>query len=174
MPRTTGSDRMSLPPRVCRTGGNLAAAVAGVKFPVRVQLAVDRMPARFPTRQSPLVPARRYGVHCRGWWYCAAPDGPLPDDLARLEVMHPGLTRPRSFQPMPLRRLVRAWSWLRLWRKLPDRVVDAIDQRFRTWMVFLAVPLLVLDVLRSPYIRVVRLARESWLWPRTAWRSDNR
>jgi Glycosyltransferase family 17 len=96
-----------------------------------------------------LARCHRWGVHQRGWWYCEAPDGPLPDDLARLAAKHPGLTRSPSFQPMLLRRLVCTWSWLRMWNRLPDGMVNQIDRRFPVWMLVLGVPLLMLAMLRT-------------------------
>lgn len=103
-----------------------------------------------PRATSPehLDRCRRYGIHHRGWWYAERPAGPLPDDIERLVRAHPGLAAPP--RPSPLaRRLARSWSWLRLWKRLPDRAVAAVDRHFERLAPVLALPLLLCDLGRA-------------------------
>jgi beta-1,4-mannosyl-glycoprotein beta-1,4-N-acetylglucosaminyltransferase len=92
-----------------------------------------------------LARARAHGVHHRGWWYAERPSGPVPDDVARL-VARIGTAPP--FPPLRRRRLVRTWSWLRLQKWIPDRVVAAIDRRFERLIPLLVLPLLLADGIR--------------------------
>jgi beta-1,4-mannosyl-glycoprotein beta-1,4-N-acetylglucosaminyltransferase len=103
-----------------------------------------------PRETSPehLQRCRRYGIHHRGWWYSERPTGPLPDDLERLLRAHPGLAAPPRPRPLA-RRLARSWSWLRLWKRLPDRAVAAVDRRFEQLAPILALPLLLCDFGRA-------------------------
>lgn len=112
-----------------------------------------------PRERSPahLERCRRHNVHHRGWWYAEAPSGPLPDDVARLLQAQPDVGMPAT--PAPLeRRLVRIWACVRLWRRLPDPLVAAIDRQFERWRPLLAPPLLLLEVGRGLAARALRLA----------------
>jgi beta-1,4-mannosyl-glycoprotein beta-1,4-N-acetylglucosaminyltransferase len=100
------------------------------------------------TAPDHLARCRRYGVHHRGWWYAERPSGPLPEDLGRLLSAYPGLAAPPS-RPALARRLVRSWSWLRLWKRLPDRAVGAVDRNFEYLAPLLALPLLLCDLGRA-------------------------
>ncbi|MEY2927191.1 MAG: hypothetical protein RL367_1668, partial [Pseudomonadota bacterium] len=80
-----------------------------------------------PRERDPrhLARCRRFGVHHRGWWYADRPAGDLPDDVARLVAVLPsaeGGACPHSV----MRRLVRAWAWMRLSPLLPARLVRLI------------------------------------------------
>lgn len=100
------------------------------------------------TAPEHLERCRRYAVHHRGWWYAERPSGPLPDDLERLLSDYPGLASPPPPGPLA-RRLARSWSWLRLWKGLPDGAVATIDRRFERLAPLLAVPLLLCDLGRA-------------------------
>jgi beta-1,4-mannosyl-glycoprotein beta-1,4-N-acetylglucosaminyltransferase len=100
---------------------------------------------------------RRHWVHHRGWWYAERPPGPLPDDVERLVRACPE-TGAGSPPPPLARRLVRSWAWLRLWRRLPDRIVASVDRNFERWRPLLAPPLLLLDAGRAAAAAVLRLA----------------
>jgi beta-1,4-mannosyl-glycoprotein beta-1,4-N-acetylglucosaminyltransferase len=110
-----------------------------------------------PRERSPdhLERCRRYGIHHRGWWYAEQPNGPLPEDLQRLLRDYPGLASPAP-RPALARRLARSWAWLRLWKRLPDPVVAAIDRRFEQLMPLLAVPLLTCDLGRAGLAAAMR------------------
>ena len=103
-----------------------------------------------PRETSPhhLARCRRYSVHHRGWFYAERPRGPLPEDLLRLLRDHPGLRSPPPPPPLA-RRLARSWSWLRLWKRLPDRAVAAVDRHFEGLAPLLALPLLLCDLGRA-------------------------
>jgi beta-1,4-mannosyl-glycoprotein beta-1,4-N-acetylglucosaminyltransferase len=103
-----------------------------------------------PRETSPdhLARCRRYSVHHRGWFYAERPDGPLPEDLRRLLRDHPGLGSPPP-PPALARRLARSWSWLRLWKRLPDPAVAAVDRHFERLAPLLALPLLLCDLARA-------------------------
>lgn len=103
-----------------------------------------------PRAASPehLDRCRRYGIHHRGWWYAERPSGPLPDDIERLLRDHPGLAAPPPPSALA-RRLARSWSWLRLWKRLPDRAVAAVDRHFERLAPVLALPLLLCDLGRA-------------------------
>lgn len=100
---------------------------------------------------------RRYGVHHRGWFYVERPSGPLPADLERLLSAHPALGGPEP-RPALARRLARTWAWLRLWNRLPDRAVAAVDRRFERLAPVLALPLLLCDLGRAGLAMVMRAA----------------
>jgi beta-1,4-mannosyl-glycoprotein beta-1,4-N-acetylglucosaminyltransferase len=101
------------------------------------------------TRPEHLRRCRAHGVHHRGWWYAERPDGPLPDDVRRLADQlndkHTGAPFPRFWR----RRLVRTWAWVRLWRFLPERMVEKIDRHFDRVLPFAAVPLMAADLVRG-------------------------
>ncbi len=103
-----------------------------------------------PRERSPehLDRCRRYGVHHRGWWYSERPSGELPEDIKRLLSDHPGLAAPAP-RPALARRLARSWAWLRLWKRLPDRAVAAVDRNFERLAPLLALPLLLCDLGRA-------------------------
>lgn len=103
-----------------------------------------------PRETSPehLDRCRRYGIHHRGWWYAEQPLGPLPEDLQRLLRDHPRLAAPAP-RPALARRLARSWSWLRLWKRLPDPAVAAVDRHFERLAPLLALPLLLCDLGRA-------------------------
>jgi hypothetical protein len=101
---------------------------------------------------------RAWGMHHRGWWYPERPTGALPDDVARLLDRCPTLAAP----PAPAawrRRTLRSWSWLRLSRALPDRLVNAIDTRFDALTLLLAPPLLLVDGGRALAASIARSFR---------------
>ena len=100
---------------------------------------------------------RRHWVHHRGWWQAERPKGPLPEDVARLVAQNPGLAAGPP-PPRLARRLVRTWAWLRLWKRLPDRVVAAVDRRFDQLQPVLAVPLLIADAMRTVAAAALRLS----------------
>ena len=110
-----------------------------------------------PRERSPdhLRRCRRHAVHHRGWWYAERPSGPMPEDLERLLRDHPQLASPPP-PPALARRLVRSWAWLRLWKRLPDRAVAAVDRHFERLAPLLAVPLLLLDVARGGLAAAMR------------------
>ena len=103
-----------------------------------------------------LARSRAHGVHHRGWWYAERPAGEVPDDVARL-IARIGTAPP--FPPLRQRRLVRTWSWLRLGRWIPDRVVAAIDRHFERLLWLLAWPLLIADGLRYAAASTMRKPR---------------
>ncbi|HEY6926856.1 MAG TPA: hypothetical protein VI653_25445 [Steroidobacteraceae bacterium] len=121
-----------------------------------------------------LARCRKYGVHHSGWWYSETPRGTLPADLARLAASSAELRSNYSLRPMLLRRLVCAWAWLRLWKRLPACAVTLVDRYFAASMVLLGGPLLALNMLRSLDLRFVRRLRRNWQLPRTFARPDNR
>ena len=121
-----------------------------------------------------LARCRKYGVHHSGWWYSETPRGTLPADLARLASSSAELTPNDSFRPMLLRRLVCAWAWLRLWKRLPSSAVAIVDRYFAASMILLGLPLLALNVLRSLDLRFARRLTRNWRLPRTPARPDNR
>ena len=120
-----------------------------------------------------LARCRRYGVHHSGWWYSETPTGALPEDLARLASSCAELRRNASFQPRVLRRLVRAWAWLRLWDRIPETVVMTIDRYFAVSMVLLGAPLLALEALRSSNVRLAPWLTRNWRLPRTLGQPGN-
>jgi beta-1,4-mannosyl-glycoprotein beta-1,4-N-acetylglucosaminyltransferase len=103
-----------------------------------------------PRETSPehLARCRRYAVHHRGWFYAERPEGALPADLQRLLSAHPGLASPDP-PPALARRLARSWSWIRLWKRLPDQAVAAVDRHFERLAPLLALPLLLCDLGRA-------------------------
>jgi beta-1,4-mannosyl-glycoprotein beta-1,4-N-acetylglucosaminyltransferase len=100
------------------------------------------------TSPAHLARCRRYGIHHRGWFYAERPQGPLPEDVGRLLRLHPQLEAPPP-PPALARRLARSWSWLRLWKRLPDRAVAAVDRHFERLAPVLALPLLLCDLGRA-------------------------
>ena len=113
-----------------------------------------------PRETSPehLDRCRRYGIHHRGWWYAERPSGSLPEDLQRLLRDHPQLASPEPSSGLA-RRLARSWAWLRLWKRLPDRAVAAVDRHFERLAPLLAVPLLACDLGRAGLAAGMRATR---------------
>lgn len=103
---------------------------------------------------------RRYGVHHRGWWYAQEPPGALPADLQRLAERFPELSRPENPPPMPLRRMMRSWAWMRLWPRVPLGLVRAVDRHYERLLPLLAVPLLAADLMRGLYAAWAK--RRTW------------
>lgn len=94
---------------------------------------------------------RRHGVHHRGWWYAQQPPGDLPADLLRLAERFPDLYRQKALPPMPLRRMMRSWAWMRLWPHLPIGLVRGVDRHYERLLPLLALPLLAADMVRGLY-----------------------
>jgi len=90
------------------------------------------------------------------------PPGALAADLQRLAARSPQMQRSAPLPPMPLRRMVRSWTWLRFAPWLPDRIVAAVDRHFEALLPLLALPLLAADMLRAAG------ARLGWRWLRSA------
>jgi beta-1,4-mannosyl-glycoprotein beta-1,4-N-acetylglucosaminyltransferase len=67
------------------------------------------------------------GVHHRGWWYAERPAGALPEDLMRLTARCASIQTGQSMPGTLRRRVIRTWAWLRLWERLPERLVRAMD-----------------------------------------------
>jgi beta-1,4-mannosyl-glycoprotein beta-1,4-N-acetylglucosaminyltransferase len=98
---------------------------------------------------------RLHRVHHRGWWYAERPEGPLPEDVQRLAAAFPELCAGEPPSALA-RRLVRTWSWLRLWKRLPQPLVLAIDRHFELLRPLLAPPLLLCDAGRAAGARLLR------------------
>ncbi|WP_404370644.1 hypothetical protein AB5I39_02350 [Sphingomonas sp. MMS24-J45] len=105
-----------------------------------------------------LALCRDAGVHHRGWWYAAEPEGELPDDVARLIARFPQTRAPEMPGPV-VRRLVRSWAWLRLRTIVPGAIVRFVDRNFSRAMAVLAAPLLALDAGRALAAATMRLCR---------------
>jgi len=98
--------------------------------------------------EAHLERCRQWGLHHRGWWYAERPAGTPPADVARLVKSCPALAAPAP-PPKWRRRMLRSWSWLRLWRALPECLVATIDRHFEAMTLPLAIPLLLLDLGRA-------------------------
>ncbi|WP_437882158.1 hypothetical protein [Pseudomonas sp. LRF_L74] len=92
---------------------------------------------------------RRHGVHHRGWWYAQRPVGDLPADLQRLAERFPEMRLPGALPAMLSRRVMRSWAWIRLWPRLPSKLVRIVDRHYERVLPLLAVPLLMADLLRG-------------------------
>ena len=79
----------------------------------------------------------------------------MPADLQRLLSAHPGLASPDP-PPALARRLARSWSWIRLWKRLPDQAVAAVDRHFERLAPLLALPLLLCDLGRAALAAAMR------------------
>jgi hypothetical protein len=99
--------------------------------------------------QAYLALCQLYSVHHRGWWYAERPEGPLPEDLARLIDRHPTLHCRVDVSMTVERRAFRTWAWLRTCKAIPNRLVRAIDRRWDLLSVALTPLLLAADAIRA-------------------------
>ena len=99
---------------------------------------------------------RLHAVHHRGWWYAERPGGRMPDDLLRLADNCPSAMRTEPLPSLWRRRLVRTWSWIRLWNGIPQQLVWAVDRHFETLVPLLFPVLTVADITRAALNLFVR------------------